>query len=170
MPSVITPPTPKNGLTKFTNCRILCGPRLVQEDLWVSSRTGKIIASQAAFYDELSLPDEIIDLGGRILAPGMIDCQLNGAFGFSFSTLLNNASQYEKKVKEINHLLVATGVTSYLPTLTTQRAELYQQVSNGRKATLSKPSFFGPKASTYDVLGPPTSRTLGSDAFGERWV
>jgi N-acetylglucosamine-6-phosphate deacetylase len=143
MPSIIRPPTPKNGLTKFTNCRILRGLELVQEDLWVSSLTGKIIASQAAFYDELSVPDEIVDLGGRILAPGMIDCQLNGAFGFSFSTLLDDASQYEKKLKEINHLLVATGVTSYLPTLTTQRAELYQQVSMGRETLHCNANWYG---------------------------
>lgn len=135
MPSLITP---KNGLTKFTNCRILRGLELVDEDLWVSSLTGKIIASQAAFYDELSVPDEIVDLGGRILAPGMIDCQLNGAFGFSFSTLLDDASEYEKKIKEISRLMVATGVTSYLPTLTTQRAELYQQVSNLRRIAIAR--------------------------------
>jgi N-acetylglucosamine-6-phosphate deacetylase len=116
-------------LIKFTNGHVLRGLELIQEDLWVSSRTGKIIASQAAFYDDKSLPDEIVDLGGRILAPGMIDCQLNGAFGFSFSTLLDDANEYKKKVNEINQLLVATGVTSYLPTLTTQRSELYREVT-----------------------------------------
>ncbi|KAK0385153.1 hypothetical protein NLU13_7631 [Sarocladium strictum] len=128
MPMAISPTMrPKSGLTKFTNCRLLRGLSLVEEDLWVSSISGKIINSQAAFYDELNLPDTTIDLGGRIIAPGMIECQLNGAFGFNFSTLLDDMSQYGKKVKEVNRSLVKTGVTSYIPTITSQRPELYQK-------------------------------------------
>ncbi|EMR66776.1 putative n-acetylglucosamine-6-phosphate deacetylase protein [Eutypa lata UCREL1] len=120
--------SPKNGetgITKFMNCRILKGDSLVKEDLWVNSVTGKIIRSQAAFYDEFAMPDEVIDLGGRILSPGLIECQLNGAFGFNFSTLLEPAT-YAKKMKEVNRRLVETGVTSYVPTLTSQRSEIYK--------------------------------------------
>jgi N-acetylglucosamine-6-phosphate deacetylase len=127
MPIAISPTRSKNGLTKFTNCRLLRGDRLVNEDLWVNSISGKIIHSQASFYDELILPDQTIDLAGRIISPGMIDVQLNGAFGFNFSTLLEDMSQYGKHVKEINRLLIQTGVTSYLPTLTSQQPELYQK-------------------------------------------
>ncbi|KAH7040277.1 family 9 carbohydrate esterase [Microdochium trichocladiopsis] len=113
-----------NGITKFTNCRVLKGDRLVTEDLWVSGLHGTIIKSQAAFYDDFVMPDEVIDLGGRIVAPGFIDCQLNGAFGFNFSTLLDPA-EYAKKVREVNRKLVQTGVTSYLPTITSQLPEIY---------------------------------------------
>ncbi|KAI1476222.1 carbohydrate esterase family 9 protein [Daldinia eschscholtzii] len=122
-----TPRDGRNGITKFTNCRILKGDKLLDEDLWVNSVTGKIIRSQAAFYDDFILPDEVIDLGGRILSPGIIECQLNGAFGFNFSTLLEPAV-YSKKVKELNKQMVKTGVTSYVPTITSQRSELYQRV------------------------------------------
>ena len=128
MPIAISPTWPKHGLTKFTNCRLLRGDKLVNEDLWVSSVSGKVIDSQSSFYDGMVLPDETIDLGGRIVAPGMIECQLNGAFGFNYSTLLEDMSQYGKKVKEVSRLLVQTGVTSYLPTITSQRPELYQKV------------------------------------------
>ncbi|KAI1325046.1 carbohydrate esterase family 9 protein [Xylariaceae sp. FL0255] len=121
-----TPKDGRNGITKFTNCRILKGKSLVEEDVWVNSVTGKIIESQAAFYDDLSLPDEVINLGGRILAPGMIECQLNGAFGFNFSTLLDHAA-YSKKIKEVNRELVKTGVTSYMPTITSQHSEIYKR-------------------------------------------
>ncbi|PHH87514.1 hypothetical protein CDD83_8752 [Cordyceps sp. RAO-2017] len=128
MPIALSPQTrPRNGLTKFTNCRLVKGDRLVREDLWVSSVSGKIIHSQATFYDDLNLPDETIDLGGRIIAPGMIECQLNGAFGFNFSTLLPDMTQYGKRVKELNRELIRTGVTSYTPTITSQRPELYQK-------------------------------------------
>lgn len=120
-----TPKNGGNGITKFTNCRILKGDALVEEDLWVNGLSGKIIRSQSAFYDEYVMPDEVIDLGGRILSPGFIDVQLNGAFGFNFSTLLEPAV-YAKKMKEANRQLVTTGVTSYLPTITSQRSEIYK--------------------------------------------
>ena len=129
MPSAIrqAPPT-GNGITKFTNCRLVVGDSLVDGDLWVSCLTGKILRSQATFYDEHVLPGETIDLGGRILSPGMIECQLNGAFGFNFSTLLEDMSQYGKKLMEVNRQIVATGVTSYIPTVTSQTSELYRKV------------------------------------------
>lgn len=123
-------------MTKFTNCRLVRGDKLVQEDLWVSSLSGKIINSQAAFFDDLVLPDQTIDLGGRIISPGLIDVQLNGAFGFNFSTLLDDMSQYGKKVKEVQKLLVKTGVTSYNPTITSQLPELYQKVGHPAYATI----------------------------------
>jgi len=125
MPSAVNP---RNGVTKFTNCRILRGNALVIGDLWVSSVTGKIIRSQEAFYDEFIVPDEIVDLGGRILSPGLIECQLNGAFGFNFSTLMDDMSQYEQELKTLNQKLVETGVTSYVPTVTSQVPKLYHKV------------------------------------------
>lgn len=129
MPIATSPTWPKNGLTKFTNCRLLKGGSLVWGDLWVSSVSGKVIDSQASFYDELNLPDKTIDLGGRIVSPGFIECQLNGAFGFNFSTLLDDMTQYGKQLQEVNRKIVTTGVTSYIPTITSQRPELYQKVS-----------------------------------------
>lgn len=95
----------------------------------MSSVSGKVIDSQASFYDELNLPDKTIDLGGRIVSPGFIECQLNGAFGFNFSTLLDDMTQYGKQLQEVNRKIVTTGVTSYIPTITSQRPELYQKVS-----------------------------------------
>ena len=127
MPSLVTQ-TPKNGLTKFTNCRLVRGNSLVWEDLWVSSITGKIIQSQSAFYDDFVLPEETIDLGGRILSPGLIECQLNGAFGFNFSTMFPDMSQYGKRLRDLNRRLIQTGVTSYSPTVTSQASELYRAV------------------------------------------
>lgn len=121
-----TPRTGHNGITKFTNCRILKGDRLVEEDLWVNSVTGKIVRSQAAFYDDLNLPDQTVNLGGRIISPGFIECQLNGAFGFNFSTL-SEPAEYAKKVRDLNKRLVQTGVTSYVPTITSQTSELYKR-------------------------------------------
>ncbi|RAL63114.1 hypothetical protein DID88_004197 [Monilinia fructigena] len=88
MPSAL--PSPTSNVTKFTNCRLLKGESLITQDLWVSSSTGKIIQSQEAFYGQFCVPDETIDLGGRIISPGFIDAQLNGAFGFDFASIPEN--------------------------------------------------------------------------------
>jgi len=126
MPSAI--PTKREKITKFTNCRLVKGDELVEQDLWVSSATGKIVRSQEAFYGQHAVPDATIDLGGRIISPGLIDVQLNGAFGFDFSVIPEDTSSYGKLLRQVNKSLIRTGVTSYLPTLTSQRIEVYHQV------------------------------------------
>jgi N-acetylglucosamine-6-phosphate deacetylase len=115
-------------ITKFTNCRLVRGDELVEEDLWVSSVTGKIMRSQEEFYSNHTIPDRIIDLGGRILSPGLIDVQLNGAYGFNFSTPMDDMSNYGKTLRQVNKSLISTGVTSYLPTVTSQKSEVYHKV------------------------------------------
>jgi N-acetylglucosamine-6-phosphate deacetylase len=116
-----------SGVIKFTNCLLVKGNALVNEDLWVSAVSGKILNGQEILYEHRTAPEEIVNLGGRILSPGFIDTQLNGAYGFDFSVIpdLDTAS-YGKGVLRVNKNLVATGVTSYLPTLTSQHPEVYQ--------------------------------------------
>ncbi|KAL3420878.1 N-acetylglucosamine-6-phosphate deacetylase [Phlyctema vagabunda] len=123
MPSAI--PVARDRITKFTNCRLVKGDELVHQDLWVSSGTGKIVRSQEAFYSQHIVPDATIDLGGRIISPGLIDVQLNGAYGFDFSVIPEDPTTYGKTLRLVNKSLIQTGVTSYLPTLTSQRQEVY---------------------------------------------
>jgi N-acetylglucosamine-6-phosphate deacetylase len=131
MPSVVRSASPRqNGITKLTNCRLVRGDALVWEDVWISSATGKIVRSQSAFYDELTMPDEVINLGGRIVSPGFIECQLNGAYGFNFSTAAADTAQYGKQLRDLNKKLAQTGVTSYVPTVTSQTSDLYKTVSS----------------------------------------
>ena len=129
MPSA-TQHSDSERITKFTNCRLVKSDQLVRQDLWVSSLTGTIVRSQEAFYEQHATPDATIDLGGKIIAPGLIDVQLNGAFGFDFSVIPEGeASSYGKTLREVNKSLIQTGVTSYLPTLTSQKKEVYHHVS-----------------------------------------
>ena len=117
------------GVTKFTNCLLARGNKLVKEDLWISSRSGQILNGQELLYGHRTAPDQIIDLDGRILSPGFIDIQLNGAYGFDFSIIPeDDVASYAKGVLRVNKSLITTGVTSYLPTLTSQRPEVYQKV------------------------------------------
>lgn len=115
-------------LIKFTNCRVLQGDKLVNEDFWICTNAGKIVDGQEAFYHSSSLHIDIIDAGGKIISPGLIDCQVNGAFGFNFSTIPDDMNAYGKLLREFNRQLISTGVTSYLPTITSQQPRLYQKV------------------------------------------
>ncbi|EON64683.1 N-acetylglucosamine-6-phosphate deacetylase [Coniosporium apollinis CBS 100218] len=123
-----SPARTPSGIIKFTNCRLARNKRLTEEDLWLSSITGKILNCQEAFYEHRASPDRTIDLGGRIVSPGLIDVQLNGGFGFDFSVAPEEITTYAKGVARLNRQLIKTGVTAYLPTLTSQRSEVYHKV------------------------------------------
>ncbi|KAB8216415.1 hypothetical protein BDV33DRAFT_155920 [Aspergillus novoparasiticus] len=119
-----TPPR----ITKFTNCRIIRGNQLVEQDVWIDSLSGKILRDQEAFYELHMSPDEVLDLGGRILAPGLIDVQLNGAQGFDFSVPKTSKEEYDEGLRMVNKGLAKTGVTSYLPTVVSSTPEVYWKV------------------------------------------
>ena len=112
-------------ITKFTNGLLLRNAELVEEDLWVDSHSGKILDRQSAFYGEHLVPDQIINLNGKILSPGFIDVQLNGAHGLDFSVPSEN---YTSDLRDTNRKLIKSGVTSYLPTVTSQKPEVYHSV------------------------------------------
>ncbi|KAL1607086.1 N-acetyl-glucosamine-6-phosphate deacetylase [Nothophoma quercina] len=138
------------GVTKFTNCLQVKGNDLVDEDLWVSSISGKILNGQKLLFEHRTAPDQIVDLGGRIISPGFIDTQLNGAYGFDFSVIPDEgATAYGKGVLRVNRSLIATGVTSYLPTLTSQRPEVYHEAL----------PYLGPSGATRDP-------SCGSESLG----
>ena len=115
-------------LVKFTNCRLAVNGTLIQRDLWIDATKGVIVDPQRVFFDELAMPDRIVNLGGKIIAPGFIDIQINGAMGMDFSVSTDDET-YAKGVKLVNKTLVNYGVTAYCPTLTSQHAEVYKQVS-----------------------------------------
>ncbi|KAJ5779069.1 N-acetylglucosamine-6-phosphate deacetylase [Penicillium paradoxum] len=141
-------------ITKLTNCRLVRGSTLVEQDLWIDSLTGKILKDQEAFYGLHLSPDEIIDLGGRIVAPGMIDVQLNGAHGFDFSVPCETKEKYDEGLRMVNRGLAQTGVTSYLPTVVSSTPEVYWKVL---------PSL-GPTAATHQPED--GAESLGAHAEG----
>jgi N-acetylglucosamine-6-phosphate deacetylase len=150
MPSALADAHNSSGVIKFTNCLLVKGNALVNEDLWVSSTSGRILNGQELLYEHRTAPDEIVDLGGRILSPGLIDTQLNGAYGFDFSVIPDEGTvAYGKGVLQVNRRLASTGVTSYLPTLTSQPSEVYQKAL----------PFLGPSGAARDP-------SLGSESLG----
>ncbi len=119
-----------HSITKFTNCRLVQNGKLVPGDLWINRSNGRIVDAQKTFYADRTLPDRVIDLNGRILAPGFLDVQFNGAFTFDLSRPAadGDMSSFKKGLQAMNYGLIKTGVTSYLATMTSQSSRVYQKV------------------------------------------
>lgn len=66
-----------------------------------------------------------IDAKGKFIAPGLIDNQVNGFAGVSFS--LGGSDLTEEGIEKATRELWKTGITSYLPTLTTNSRELMKE-------------------------------------------
>ncbi|KAI2576592.1 AMDHD2 isoform 10 [Pan troglodytes] len=107
---------------QFTNCRILRGGKLLREDLWV--RGGRILDPEKLFFEERRVADERRDCGGRILAPGFIDVQINGGFGVDFSQATEDVGS---GVALVARRILSHGVTSFCPTLVTSPPEVYHK-------------------------------------------
>ncbi|KAF9055223.1 Metallo-dependent hydrolase [Hymenopellis radicata] len=115
-----------NGLVCFTNCLL---PQedgtLLEKDLWIDQRRGVILDAQKTFFLRKERPDTVIDLGGNILSPGLIDLQINGAYGFDFSVFDGDEKTYSEGLANVAKKIVETGVTSLVPTIITQEKSLY---------------------------------------------
>lgn len=121
-----------NGLICFTNCLL---PQedgtFVEKDLWIDETRGVIWSfGQKTFFLRRERPDKIIDLGGNILSPGLIDIQINGGYGFDFSVYEDDDEAYRGGLKLVAERIVETGVTALVPTLITQEKSLYPKLLN----------------------------------------
>ena len=111
---------------KVTNVRVLKDHKLVDDDLWICG--GVVIDPMKRFWEAHTTKefaaDEVIDGGGRIVAPGFLDLQINGGFGVDFS----NPDITIQDVEYVSRKLLQHGCTSFLPTLVTSSPEVYRKV------------------------------------------
>ncbi|KAK6531796.1 hypothetical protein TWF694_002962 [Orbilia ellipsospora] len=117
---------PGDKIIRFTNCLTPIDNKLLPSTIYVNSTTGLIISPQDLFYDSKLSASSTVDLGGRILVPGFIDVQINGAYGFDFSDASKDDDAYAAGLRDVNQRLVSTGVTSYCPTITSQKNAVYK--------------------------------------------
>lgn len=99
-------------ITKIFNARVLRNGQLINEDFWFQDSTIIAPASKA---------DKEIDAKGLILAPGYIDIQINGGFGYDFSTDVNCLAPVCKQLPKF-------GVTAFLATVITSEKEQYSRL------------------------------------------
>lgn len=111
------------ALHRFRNCTLVRNHALIVDDLWI--RHGKIIDPQEIFFGEKVLADVEYDCRGALIAPGYIDLQINGAFGHDFSSP-DEAS--EEMLLTVAKQLTSHGVTAFVPTVVSSRAETYKAV------------------------------------------
>ena len=112
------------SLIQFRNCRIFIDKKLVNRDLWV--KDGKIIDAEKLFFEKNSTAGHFVDCGGRILAPGFIDLELNGGWGLDFS---EEAGDMAEKINQVRRNILKHGVTAFCPAIISSTPSVYKQVS-----------------------------------------
>ncbi|TID25226.1 N-acetylglucosamine-6-phosphate deacetylase [Venturia nashicola] len=67
MPSAIptTHSPTRTNITKFTNCRLIRNSELVYQDLWITSRTGRILDGEEVFFKHKAAPEPVVSLMAR---------------------------------------------------------------------------------------------------------
>ena len=108
-------------------------------DLYISPTSGKILSGQSHFYTNRIDVTRTIDLGGNLLSPGLIDVQINGAYGVDFSNLEDDDEErYVRELENVARRIGETGTTSFVPTIITQLEELYSKVCLARMDFLDR--------------------------------
>ncbi|KAJ9149106.1 Glucosamine-6-phosphate isomerase [Pleurostoma richardsiae] len=113
------------SIVRFTNCVLAFDGTEQPDDLYICQAAGKIVPKPSP-----SEPVRTVDLGGRLLSPGLIDVQLNGAMGLNFSDVPATEPEmagYAEAVDRTFTGLIKTGVTSLLPTLVTAKSEVFKR-------------------------------------------
>jgi N-acetylglucosamine-6-phosphate deacetylase len=122
----------KHMLIKLTNCQLLRNDSLIGDDLWI--RSGLILDPETIFFDEKKRADLTIDCEGAIIAPGLIDLQINGINGKDFTY---DCKDIKKNLESASHDLLKYGVTAFCPTIVSSEASVYANVL----PNITKPNF-----------------------------
>jgi N-acetylglucosamine-6-phosphate deacetylase len=93
---------------------LIAGGRVLVERAWVDAdvevANGAISAVQRRSAERLASTTELLEATGLLVAPGLIDLQINGAFGHDFTG-------NPESIWEVGAMLPRSGVTSFLPTI-----------------------------------------------------
>jgi N-acetylglucosamine-6-phosphate deacetylase len=96
---------------QVTNGRVVCDGRMLDAHIVVEGdRIAAVVERRPGGVAIADPGVEVLDAGGRVVAPGFIDLQVNGAYGIDLA-------RQPERTGELGRLLVGHGVTSWLPTL-----------------------------------------------------
>ncbi|XP_071549567.1 N-acetylglucosamine-6-phosphate deacetylase [Panulirus ornatus] len=123
IPSYSRKPTVHSKIYQFINCRLVRDGCIIKEDLWF--RDGKIINPEPVFFEERVLADVTVDCHDALICPGFIDIQINGGFGYDFSSDVDNI---EEAVSSVAKGILSAGVTSFCPTIVTSPSSVYREL------------------------------------------
>ena len=118
-----------NDAIVFINCRLCVAGQLTQSKsvLIASESAGRILEVLWKKPTHVS-GSKVIDLEGRILAPGFLELQTNGMRGVHFTTF-EDENKYKQNLEEVANYLPSQGVTGFWATLPTIKAEDFKRVS-----------------------------------------
>ena len=111
-------------IIQFTNCRIVRDNNLINDDLWI--RNGMILDPEKIFFDEKQQSNLQIDCNNLIITAGFIETQINGGFGYDFTS--DDSVAISEKLKFVAKNLLTQGVTSFCPTIVSSNKEIYKRV------------------------------------------
>lgn len=111
----------KNRLV-FKNGKIVF-PDAIEENFVLICKGGKIEKILKADEYVSQEGDIVVDAGQNYIAPGFIDNQVNGFAGVSFA--FGDSDLTPEGIEKATKALWKEGVTSYLPTLTTNSKEVF---------------------------------------------
>lgn len=117
-------------IIQFKNCRLVRDGAIVRDDFWV--RGGRILNPEPLFFEERVRADLTVDCHDALICPGFIDIQINGGFGYDFSS---DVGKLEEAMAVVSKGLLSTGVTSFCPTLVTSPSAVYHEVLPKLKRT-----------------------------------
>jgi N-acetylglucosamine-6-phosphate deacetylase len=117
----------------LTNCRIYTGYEILENNAVIID--GDKI-SKVCKQNELTADIATKDLHGAIVAPGLIDIQVNGCGGVQFNETLDALSVETLEKMQATNLTY--GCTSYLPTLITSTDEFIIKAVNVMREYLAK--------------------------------
>ena len=87
---------------------MLVGRDWVDADVEVAA--GTLSAVQRRSAERLASTSELLDATGLLVAPGLIDLQINGAFGHDFTS-------HPESMWDVGAVLPRSGVTAFVPTI-----------------------------------------------------
>ena len=116
-------------LIAFRNGKLLTESG-IEADRTLLVRDGRIEAVLAA--REVLGADRVVDLRGRLLAPGFIDCQVNGGGGALF-----NDDPSVDTIATIGRAHRAFGTTGFLPTLISDDLDVVERAMDAVRAAIA---------------------------------
>ena len=136
-------------VVRLTNCRLILPSSIEARDLWIDTKTGRILDPQSTFFTDRKAPARTVDLEGRLIAPGFIDLQLNGCFGIDFGAPQSLDEEYAAAFTRAKVELLKGGVTSFAPTVISTGLEAYRKVR--LRSTIAE--YYGTRGTHHEADG-----------------
>ncbi|OCF33350.1 hypothetical protein I316_05092 [Kwoniella heveanensis BCC8398] len=115
----------------LTNVRLILanGTLSPLTSLHIDTHSGLLLSTLPSGPDPTAVNGgvKVADLGGKWVSPGLIDIQICGAFGVDLSEF-KGKEQYVRGVRKMGEGLCKLGVTSFVPTIISQKPEAYHAI------------------------------------------